>query len=606
MRRCSINRLAGEEDQPQKADENIRTGGGKDMRAGMWTAAIMAALASAPSAAAPQPGFLSTQGTQIVDGAGRPVILRSMGLGGWMLQEGYMLKLGELGQQHVIHARLAALVGQPAVDEFQRAWLDHYMTKADMDALGRWGFNAVRLPMHYALFLDPDAPAGTDRWREDGFRRVDALLDWAAANRMWVILDLHAAPGGQGSDLAISDRDPTQPSLWDSSENQRRTVTLWAEIARHYADNPWVGGYDILNEPNWDFDGPGDGHGCRDNHSRPIAALYKRITAAIRRHDRNHLIVIEGNCWGNNYAGIIPDWDDKLVLSFHKYWNRNNEQSIAGILALRRSTGRPIWLGESGENSNAWYRDAIALAESHGIGWSWWPLKKIGFNQPLEVEANPGWAQIVSSLTGKGPRPERAEARASMLRLANHDVDFANTTFHSDVIDAMMRQAHLGTALPFKPHRIGADPVDVAAVDYDLGPPGIAYADRVDADYHTDTGGERREWNDGRTYRNDGVDIARNPDGTPYVRAFEAGEWMQYTIDFAAAGPRHAALIVAAAEPAMLSVKLNDQAPRSIAVPSGSSWQVLALPDLAFDQGTNRLRLDVSSGSVRLRAIRFR
>jgi hypothetical protein len=81
---------------------------------------------------------------------------------------------------------------------------------------------------------------------------------------------------------------------------------------------------------------------------------------------------------------------------------------------------------------------------------------------------------------------------------------------------------------------------------------------------------------------------------------------MQYTLDFAAAGPRHAALIVATAEPAMLSVKLNDQAPRSIAVPSGSSWQVLALPDLAFDQGTNRLRLDVSSGSVRLRAIRFR
>ena len=92
---------------------------------------------------------------------------------------------------------------------------------------------------------------------------------------MWVILDLHAAPGGQGSDLAISDRDPAQPSLWDSAENQRRTVALWREIARRYADNPWVGGYDILNEPNWDFDGPGGGHGCEDKNNRPIAALYK-------------------------------------------------------------------------------------------------------------------------------------------------------------------------------------------------------------------------------------------------------------------------------------------------------------------------------------------
>ena len=159
-----------------------------------------------------------------------------MGLGGWMLQEGYMLKLGDLGQQHVIHRRLAELVGQPAVDEFQRAWLDHHMTKADMDALGRLGLQLGPPADALRLFLDPSAPAGTDRWNEDGFRRVDRLLEWAAANRMWVILDLHAAPGGQGSDLAISDRDPTKPSLWDSAENQRRTVALWREIARRYAE----------------------------------------------------------------------------------------------------------------------------------------------------------------------------------------------------------------------------------------------------------------------------------------------------------------------------------------------------------------------------------
>jgi hypothetical protein len=566
---------------------------------------MAAALASAPAGAAPQPGFLSTQGAEIVDGAGRPVILRAMGLGGWMLQEGYMLKLGNLGQQHVIHARLAELVGQPTVDEFQRLWLDHHMTKADMDALGRWGFNSVRLPMHYALFLDPSAPAGTDRWNHDGFRRVDDLLRWAAANRMWVILDLHAAPGGQGTDLAISDRDSAQPSLWDSAENQRRTVALWAEIARRYADNLWVGGYDILNEPNWDFDGPGGGHGCNDKNNRPITALYKRITAAIRQHDRNHLIVIEGNCWGNNYAGITPDWDDKLVLSFHKYWNRNDEQSIAGILALRRATGRPIWLGESGENSNGWYRDAIALAESHGIGWSWWPLKKIGFNNPLEVEANPGWERIVAWLNGKGPRPDPADARTAMLRLASHDVDFANSVFHPDVIDAMMRQPRSDRALPFREHRLGPGALEIAAVDYDLGPPDVAYADRVDADYHVETGGERTEWNDGRTYRNDGVDIAREPGGSPYVTAFEAGEWMQYTLDSATSGPRRAALVIAADAAASLTVRVNDGPPVTLPIAAGSGWQTLPVPALALDRGTNRLRLGVSTGSVRLKAIRF-
>jgi hypothetical protein len=522
-----------------------------------------------------------------------------------MLQEGYMLKLGELGQQHVIHRRLAELVGQDAVDQFARAWLDHHMTKADMDALGRWGFNSVRLPMHYNLFLDPSAPAGTDRWNEDGFRRVDRLLEWAAANRMWVILDLHAAPGGQGTDLAISDRDPKQPSLWDSAENQRRTVALWREIARRYADNPWVGGYDILNEPNWDLDGPGGGHGCEDKANRPIAALYKSITAAIREHDRNHLIVIEGNCWGNNYNGITPDWDDKLVLSFHKYWNKNDAASIAEITKLRETTGRPIWLGESGENSNGWFRDAIKLAEANDIGWSWWPLKKLGFNNPLEVLPNPGWQRVVDWLTGKGRRPDPAEARAAMMELATHDVDFANNLVHPDVVDAMIRQPHSDAALPFRDHRLGAGPLEIAAADYDLGPPGIAYADRVEANYHIDTGKDRTEWNDGRTYRNDGVDIARERNGTPYVDAFQRREWMQYTIDAATAGPRVGSLTVAADAPAMLSISVNDGPPIPLSVPRGGGWRTVAVPPLAMLQGTNRLKLGVTSGTVRLKTIRF-
>ena len=566
---------------------------------------LAALVGAGASAAAPAPGFLSTHGTQIVDGNGKPVILRGMGLGGWMLQEGYMLKLGDLGQQHVIHRRLAELVGQPAVDEFQRAWLDHHMTKPDMDALGRWGFNSVRLPMHYALFLDPSAPVGTDHWNEDGFRRVDRLLEWAAANRMWVILDLHAAPGGQGTDLAISDRDPNKPSLWDSAENQRRTVALWREIARRYAGNPWVGGYDLVNEPNWDFDGPGGGHGCEDKNNHPISALYKSITAAIREHDRNHLIVIEGNCWGNNYAGITPDWDDKLVLSFHKYWNRNDAKSIAGILKLRETTGRPIWLGESGENSNGWFRDAIRLAENNDIGWAWWPLKKLGFNNPLEVVPNPGWQRVVDWLTGKGPRPDPAEARAAMMQLAMHDVDFANNVVHADVVDAMMRQPHSDRALPFREHRLGAGVMEIPAVDYDLGPPGVAYADSVDADYHTDTGKERTEWNDGRTYRNDGVDIAREPGGEPYVTAFERGEWMQYTVDAAAAGQRALTLLVAADEAATLSITVNDGTPVTLAIPAGGEWKAVPVPPLTVLQGPNRLKVAVTAGTVKLKAIRF-
>ena len=130
----------------------------------------------------------------------------------------------------------------------------------------------------------------------------------------------------------------------------------------------------------------------------------KDIAKAIREVDSKHIVIIEGNCWGNNYKGLPPAWDANMAISFHKYWNRNDAASIADIVKLRASYRRPVWLGESGENSNVWYRDAIALVEGEGIGWNFWPLKKVGFNQPLEIDPGPGWAKIVAWATGNGPR----------------------------------------------------------------------------------------------------------------------------------------------------------------------------------------------------------
>jgi hypothetical protein len=192
-----------------------------------------------------------------------------------------------------------------------------------------------------------------------------------------------------------------------------------------------------------------------------------------------------------------------------------------------------------------------------------------------------------------------------MMQLAMHDVDFANNVVHADVVDAMMRQPYSDRALPFREHRLGAGSLEIPAVDYDLGPPGVAYADSTDADYHTDTGKERTEWNDGRTYRNDGVDIAREPGGEPYVTAFERGEWMQYTLDAAAAGRRALTLLVAADEAATLSITVNDGTPVTLAIPAGGEWKAVPVPPLTVLQGTNRLKVAVTAGTIRLKAIRF-
>ncbi|NIJ36529.1 hypothetical protein FHR22_001178 [Sphingopyxis panaciterrae] len=550
---------------------------------------VIAALLS--STAVQAEGWLKVDGTHIVDDSGEPVILRGMGLGGWMLQEGYMLKLGEIGQQHKIRAKLVELVGEERTAVFYRAWLDNHTTEADIAAMAKWGFNSVRLPIHFdqlTLPADKEPKTGQDTWHEEGFQRIDRLLEWSKANRIYLILDLHAAPGGQGNDLAISDRDPAKPSLWQSEENQRKTVTLWTKLAARYRDEPWIGGYDLINEPNWSFATPGKGNGCDETENKAVWSLQQRITAAIRKVDAKHIVIIEGNCWGNNYKGLPPAWDANMVLSFHKYWNRNDEASIAEIKALRTSYNRPIWLGESGENSNVWFRDAIALVEGEDIGWNFWPLKKIGFNQPLEIDPGPAWAKIVAWATGGGPKPGADEAFAAMMTLAGNS-RFDKNIAKPDVIDAMFRQPHEAGNRAFTPRRIGTGPLVIGAADYDLGPSGVAYRDTVDANYHVATGGERTPWNNGATYRNDGVDIAREADGTPYVRDFVTGEFMRYSAEVAKAGRWTVSARVRSAKGGRIGI---DE--RGVPIPAGAAWQVIPLAEVDLPPGP---------GAATLRAI---
>ncbi|EDM35453.1 glycoside hydrolase, family 5, partial [Pedobacter sp. BAL39] len=159
-------------------------------------------------------GFLKAEGKRIVNEQGENVLLRGMGLGGWMLQEGYMLGINEEGQQYKIRERIQALIGEKETNHFYQKWLSNHTTKADVEAMRSWGFNSVRLPMHfnlYTLSIEQEPVKGKDTWLEQGFAMTDSLLAWCKANQLYLILDLHATPGGQGNDFNISDRNPSLP-----------------------------------------------------------------------------------------------------------------------------------------------------------------------------------------------------------------------------------------------------------------------------------------------------------------------------------------------------------------------------------------------------------
>jgi len=557
-------------------------------------------------------GFLKADGQRIVNGNGDNVLLRGIGLGGWMLQEGYMLHLNKEGQQYRIKQRIASLIGEDETKAFYKAWLSNHTTKSDIDSLHAWGFNSVRLPMHYNLFtlpVDQEPEAGKNTWLTVGFALTDSLVSWCKANHMYVILDLHAAPGGQGNDLNISDRDPSKPSLWQTEANRQKTVALWQKIAARYVNEPTVGGYDILNEPNWGFeDTLHDRNGLREEKNVQLKQLLVDITHAIREVDKNHLIIIEGNGWGNNYKGMLGPWDNNMVLSFHKYWNHNDQQSIQHIVNFRNQYHMPVWIGETGENSNTWFTEAIRLFEKNNMGWSWWPLKKLGNNNPLQIKSNPSYDSLVNYWNGKSSVPP-VRVYDAVMELARQ-TKCENNIVHRDVIDAMIRQPFSNDAIPFKVNKI-SDGTVVYAVDYDLGVNGVAYYDMDTANYRISTGKESMG-NRGRTYRNDGVDIYEDSiqRETWYVGHTEEGEWLQYTIDVLEEGNYNLKIAVSANNRGgALSVSSGSgQEQPSISIPStggNENWELIVAKNIPLKKGMNHLRIRIDKGGFDFKSITF-
>ena len=538
---------------------------------------------------------LKTEGKKIVDGDGNEVLLRGYAPGGWLLIEGYMMHEtdGSIGAQHQIKSNLVSLMGAEKTEEFFKKWRENHFTKRDVDSLASWGFNSIRVPLHYNLFTLPiqeEPTAGENTWLEEGFSIVDNVLAWAKPHNMYVILDLHAAPGGQGRNTDISDYDPNKPSLWESEQNKSKTVALWRKIAERYKDNEWIGGYDLLNETNWDL-----------SEGKDLKDLFVRITNAIREVDDKHIIIIEGNDYANNFTGLLPPWDDNMAYSFHKYWNSTNEDDLNWILPIREQYDVPLWMGESGENSNTWYTDAVSLFENNNVGWAWWAMKKIGsVNSPYRIVVNDGYQKILNYWKDEGDKPTEQEAYDAMMKLADNALS-ENCLYRKGISDALLRQPHTNATLPFKERQV--IPGVVYLSDYDLGKNNYAYYDKDVATYHQSSG-SFVAWNRGWRYRNDGVDIEDNNDNTNsngyHLGFVDKGEWAKYSVKINSSGiyrvrVRHASEQTGG----QLYLSLNDQnATPILTTNSSGSWFSFintAIDGVILEEGEHSLKVHFNS-----------
>ncbi|SHF06881.1 cellulase family glycosylhydrolase [Chryseobacterium sp. OV279] len=541
--------------------------------------------------------LLKTAGQKIINDKGENIQLRGLGLGGWMLQEGYMLKTADFaGPQYKIKEKISELIGENGMKDFYKAYLKNGITKQDIDFLAKAGFNSIRLPMHYDLYtlpIEKEPVKGQNTWLEEGFKMTDDLLKWCAANKIYLILDLHAAPGGQGNDVNISDNDKTKPSLWENTENQQKTIALWKKLAERYKDEPWIGGYDLINEPNINFTGKNP-NGTDEMSNAPLWKLQKEITAAIRETDKKHLIFIEGNGWGNNYNGLIPLWDNNMAFSFHKYWNYNNDETIQSILELRKKHNIPIWLGETGENSNVWFTELIQLLDKHNIGYAFWPMKKIDNIAGItNVKTTPEYEILLNYWKNSGEKPSKDFATKALMQIAEN-YKFSNVEIKNDVIDAMFRQVTDDTTKPFKNHPV---PGRIFASEYDLGRMGSAYVDHDFVNLWVSDPKKRSEWNSGQQMRNDGVDIYRCHDGITnqyYVGKTEKGEWLQYTVTVKS--EKNYTFNIRYSGSNDTNIKLEDASGKQLAnvsLPSTGgerNWKTVSVKNVPLKKGTNKIR----------------
>lgn len=236
---------------------------------------------------------LRFDGAHLVDPGGQIVPLRGTNIGNWLLIEPWMFGIfnDDIRDQHTFLSILESRFGAERTHELMEAHRLGWFTQRDANHIASFGFNAVRLPVHYAHMLTEDG-----KLRDDAFRWIDVGIGYAEQAGLYTIIDLHGAPGGQSVDAPTGRLG--QNYLWSDPDMQRRTILIWSSLAERYADRASVAAYDLINEPYGDF----------TTDVRPaLIDLIGRLHDAVRAHDPDTLVLVPGTIRGITFYGDLAE-----------------------------------------------------------------------------------------------------------------------------------------------------------------------------------------------------------------------------------------------------------------------------------------------------------
>ena len=510
--------------------------------------------------------FLRTSGQYMVNEQNDTILLRGVGLGNWLLPEGYMWHFGENGDRpRKIEKIVEDLTSPEFAENFWKEFRQNYITEADIKRMKELGFNSVRPALNARVFL---TEGDTAVFIEENFALLDSLIFWCGKHNLYVILDMHGAPGGQ-TGQNIDDSPNNEPELFMDPVFEHRLTRLWIKLVERYKGSPVVAGYDLLNEPL------PERTGAAGKYGHMVEPMYKRLTAEIRKIDKKHMIFLEGVNWSNDWSIFTKPFDDNLVYQFHYYcWsNPDNLNDISYFLEHRERLNAPVWVGETGEKNPSIYFATTQYFEKNNIGWAYWPWKKIDNRQVVySIKPPEGYDRIIQ-YSRDGMKFDRDSAEKVFTQLLEN-IKVENCEFLEHITQAMLCQV----------------PAKIYAVNYGHDGSGISYLvnDTVKAAYY-------RSNEPVKTVLLNNTDHKTRASQQAVLLA--GGEWTRYTMasleDFEAIVTVRAKSEVPGSS---FSIRINDDSYEFNL--SDTVWTDLQIDNAHFSVGENSIKTEAMEGKT--------
>jgi endoglucanase len=283
------------------------------------------------------------------------------------------------------------LGANPSVESLEKAWCGIVTTQANIDAIKKAGFNAIRIPVSWTKCANSNYII-----RKDWMDRVTEVVNYAVKNDMYIILNTHHDEGVFKFKNA------------DKAKAIRAFKIIWAQIAVNFRNYNEKLIFEALNEPRTQGSSAEWNGGTQEERNK-INEYYQAFVDLVRAsggNNGNRFLLI--NPYAASDSGtamnalVIPNdiSSNKIIVSYHSYspynfalndkgtntWSESvssDKTDITNAMDAYKAKfidkGIPVLIGEFGAlNKNniavrqAWAKFYVSEAKKRGIPCFWW------------------------------------------------------------------------------------------------------------------------------------------------------------------------------------------------------------------------------------------